>query len=126
MNITNDGKLHEIQFNDEGKRYFKNKKTFIKFNEPSLENDQNNQLMFICDTNEIVIIRSGFVKMKQHYIEKELTTGFYNNQYISSEITTFTNKYDYSDEKINLNYDILIDDEVIGNYEMEVRIKGAG
>lgn len=124
MNIFNDGQKHEVQFFEEGKRYFKNDKAFIKFKEPTMKEDQYNQLMFICDNKEIVIIRNGMVRMKQKYIEHELTTGFFNNQYVQSEITTFTNEYHYSDNNIFLNYDILFDDNVIGNYQMEVSIKG--
>ncbi len=126
MNITNDGQNHEIEFNEQGKRYYKNEKTFIKFKEPSMDNDHDNQLMLVCDNKEILIIRNGSVKMKQKYIEKELTRGYYNNDYMSSEITTYTNKYQFTDENIYLNYDILFDDDVIGNYQMEVYIKGVG
>ncbi|QVK17877.1 DUF1934 domain-containing protein [Mycoplasmatota bacterium] len=124
MNIINEGQKHEIQFNEIGKRYVMNKKTFIKFKEPSMENNKYNQLMLICDEKQIVIIRNGSVRMKQPYIEKELTKGFYNNEYVSSEITTFTNQYDFSDENIYLDYDILFDDHVVGNYQMQVYIKG--
>ncbi len=126
MNINNDGQNHEIQFHELGKRYHKNKKTFIRFKEPALDGDKYNQLMFICDNNEIIIIRNGFVNMKQPYIENKLTNGFYNNEYMSSEITTFTNKYRFSDEFILLNYDIVFDKDIIGSYQMEVKIKGVG
>ncbi len=124
MNITNDDQKYEIQFYEKGKRYIKNKKTFIKFKEPAMDNNEYNNLMFICDPDQIVIIRSGQVQMKQKYIENEHTTGYYNNEYISSEITAFTNKYDFTDQGIYLNYDIILDNNVIGNYQMEVSIKG--
>lgn len=126
MNINNNGKIHEIQFQDLGKRYIKNQKTYIRLKEPLMEETNYNQLMLICDKTEIVIIRSGFVKMKQPYKENEITKGFYTNKYISSEITTYTKKYDYFDDKIFLDYDILYDNDVIGNYQMEVNIKGVG
>lgn len=124
MNITNDEKKYEVQFSENGKRYYKNKKTFICFREPLMEENKYNHLLFICDKDEIQIIRNGHVRMKQKYRENQKTCGYYYNDYIHSEITTYTNKYEYNDEIIYLNYDILIDNNIIGNYEMKVLIKG--
>ncbi len=126
MNINNNGKSHEIQFQDLGQRYIKNQKTYIRLKEPLMEETKFNQLMLVCDNSEIVIIRSGFVKMKQVYKENETTIGYYTNDYISSEITTFTKRYAFFNDKILLNYDIVFDNDVIGNYQMEVQMKGVG
>lgn len=124
MNITNDEKKYEVQFNENGKRYYRNEKIFISFKEPLMEEDKYNHLLFICDKDELQIIRNGHVQMKQKYRENETTYGYYNNEYLHSEIATFTNRYEYNNDIIYLNYDILIDNNIIGNYEMKVMIKG--
>lgn len=124
MNIINDEKQYEVQFFENGNRYYKNEKIFISFREPLMEEEKYNNLLFICDKDEIQIIRSGNVRMKQKYKENEQTIGYFNNEYISSEIIAYTNKYEYSEDNIYLNYDILLDNNVIGNYQMEVLIRG--
>jgi len=124
MNIKNDKKKYEVQFFENGNRYYKNQKTYITFKEPLFEDKKYNNLLFICDKEEMQIIRSGHVRMRQKYIENEQTIGYYNNELISSEITAYTNKYEYNNGNIVLDYDILLDENVIGNYQMEVLIKG--
>lgn len=126
MNINNQGEKYTVQFDEIGKRYFRNKKTFIRMKEPMINENKSNNLILICDHNEIIIIRNGFVSMKQAYKEKEYTIGRYENSQVSSEITTYTNRYQYSKNCILLNYDILIEKEIIGNYQMEINIKGEG
>jgi uncharacterized beta-barrel protein YwiB (DUF1934 family) len=124
MNINNDDQKYEVQFSEQGKRYYKNQKTFIKFKEPLMHELEYNQLTLICAEDEMQIIRNGHVRMKQKYKENEQTVGYYNNDNLFSEIIAYTNKYDYSNENIYLNYDIILDNNIIGNYQMEVNIKG--
>lgn len=124
MVINNQGQKMEIQFYEEGTRYLHNQKTFIRCKEPIMNSPDYNQLTLICDNKEIVVVRSGFVKMRQKFIENEYTSGFFKNEYISSEITAYTNKYCYTDDNIYLNYDIILDNTIISNYQMNVSIQG--
>lgn len=123
MNIDNEGQQYVIQFNESGKLYLKNQKTYLLFKEPSMENQDFNDLTLICDKDEMVIIRYGFVNMKQNYRLNQFTTGLYKNKFITSNITTFTKEYNFTKDNIYLNYDIILNDEIIGNYKMDIDIK---
>jgi uncharacterized beta-barrel protein YwiB (DUF1934 family) len=124
MNINNNDIKQTVEFNNIGKRYIKNNKTFLMFKEPLYEENKDNDLLIICDKNEIVINRSGFINMKQRFKVNEKTIGIYKNEYINSELSTFTNKYDFNNNNIVLDYNIINEEEIIGNYILEIKIKG--
>jgi uncharacterized beta-barrel protein YwiB (DUF1934 family) len=127
MQIEQEGNPHVVEFHDLGKRFSKNNKVYLRFKEPIMEeNNKYNDIALVCDDNDMTIMRSGSVNMNQKFIKNQVTQGTYKNQYITTEINTYTHDYSFNDNKLRLDYDMLIEGNVVGNYQMEIRIKGVG
>jgi uncharacterized beta-barrel protein YwiB (DUF1934 family) len=126
MKINHGNDQHVISFENLGKRYERLNKTFYKFDEPVMEENKVNHIIIGIDDQELTILRSGHVHMKQSYRKNEMTYGVYKNDYIFSPITNYTYDFKADDETIYLNYDMLNENDVIGNYEMKIKIEGVG
>ncbi|NLG81258.1 MAG: DUF1934 family protein [Bacilli bacterium] len=124
MIISHDTQKMEIDFIETGSKYHKNNKTYLKFKEPIIDTNEYNDLTLICSNDAITIIRNGKMRMHQHFYLHEFTTGYYTNEYITTEIKTYTNEYQFTNDFLYLDYDLYIEENKIGRYQMEVRIKG--
>lgn len=124
MTISHDTQSMEIDFIESGRKYQKNSKTYLKFKEPIMDTNDYNDVTLICSPQDLVIMRSGKTRMNQRFIMHEFTTGYYTNEYITTEIKTYTNQYKLTDDYVYLDYDLFIEENKIGRYQMEVRIKG--
>ncbi|PLT31660.1 DUF1934 domain-containing protein [Peribacillus deserti] len=95
------------------------------------ENDENgiiNTYVKFTDT-ELMLMRSGSVKMKQYFRENEKTSGYYESMYGRLEMLTDTKKIirewnePAKEGKLALYYDLSMQGNRLGSYQMTIMYK---
>jgi len=72
------------------------------------------------DNNSALILRSGGVKMRLPFQLGELQTGSYDTGYGTMMITTNTTQLQFEDGHFQVEYELLINEEVAGTYTLEL------
>lgn len=67
-----------------------------------------------------LILRSGGVKMRLPFERGELQTGSYDTQYGTIIITTNTKHLHFDDGHFQVEYELIINEEVAGTYTLEL------
>ena len=67
-----------------------------------------------------LILRSGGVKMRLPFESGELQTGSYDTPYGTLMITTNTKRLHFEDGHFQVEYELIINDEVAGTYTLEL------
>ncbi|QUG40453.1 DUF1934 domain-containing protein [Psychrobacillus sp. INOP01] len=67
-----------------------------------------------------LILRSGGVKMRLPFERGELQTGSYDTPYGTLMITTNTKHLHFEDGHFQIEYELIINDEVAGTYTLEL------
>jgi uncharacterized beta-barrel protein YwiB (DUF1934 family) len=67
-----------------------------------------------------LILRSGGVKMRLPFERGELQTGSYDTQYGTIIITTNTKHLHFGDGHFQVEYELIINEEVAGTYTLEL------
>ena len=67
-----------------------------------------------------LILRSGGVKMRLPFERGELQTGSYDTQYGTLMITTNTKQLHFEEGHFQVEYELIINDEVAGTYTLEL------
>lgn len=67
-----------------------------------------------------LILRSGGVKMRLPFERGELQTGSYDTQYGTLMITTNTKHLHFEEGHFQVEYELIINDEVAGTYTLEL------
>ncbi|WP_427138166.1 DUF1934 domain-containing protein [Psychrobacillus psychrodurans] len=67
-----------------------------------------------------LILRSGGVKMRLPFERGELQTGSYDTQYGTLIITTNTKHLHFDDGHFQVEYELIINEEVAGTYTLEL------
>ncbi|ERJ12557.1 DUF1934 domain-containing protein [Haloplasma contractile] len=124
MKISQNGDTEEINFDANAKLLKKRDTYYLKFKEPVIDGPGYNDTLFIMTQDSITIERQGQVKMSQDYKINQHCIGTYKNNYIETPITTYTNAYLFNKRRLYLNYNMIINKENVGQYEMEVNFKG--
>ncbi|MEK4523268.1 DUF1934 domain-containing protein [Psychrobacillus sp. FSL W7-1457] len=67
-----------------------------------------------------LILRSGGVKMRLPFQRGEQQTGSYDTGYGTFMITTNTKKLQFTDGQFLVHYELIVDEEVVGTYKLEL------
>jgi uncharacterized beta-barrel protein YwiB (DUF1934 family) len=124
MKMTQNKEEQIVEFESVGKRYFKEKSIYLIFEEPVMEMNTSNRVTCIVNSDQLTIIRKGFIEMSQLFHINDVTIGSFQNQYGKIETKVYTKYFHYLDEEIKLDYDMIYDDEIVGHYKLVIQIKG--
>ncbi|TQR21376.1 DUF1934 domain-containing protein [Psychrobacillus vulpis] len=72
------------------------------------------------NSESALIIRSGGVKMRLPFFKGELQTGSYDSGYGTMMITTNTKQLHFKDGHFRVEYELLMNEEVVGTYTLEL------
>ena len=97
----------------------------IKGNQPYLvyeetQNDKAVKTTVKLNGDSALIMRSGGVKMRLPFVKEELQTGSYDPGYGTIMITTNTKQLQFEDGNFRVEYELLINEEVVGTYTLEL------
>lgn len=67
-----------------------------------------------------LVLRSGGVKMRLPFEREQLQTGSYDTPYGTLMITTNTKQLHFEDGHFQVEYELIINDEVAGTYTLEL------
>ncbi|MFF2753373.1 DUF1934 domain-containing protein [Psychrobacillus sp. NPDC058041] len=97
----------------------------LKGNQPYLvyeevQDEKNVRTTLKLSGKSALIMRSGGVKMRLPFENGELQTGSYDTVYGTLMITTNTKQLHFEDGLFQVEYELLINDEVTGTYILEL------
>ncbi|WP_449538103.1 DUF1934 domain-containing protein [Ferdinandcohnia sp. Marseille-Q9671] len=116
-----------VAFDANGLYYIKGNNTYLQFDEKQ-ETGTVKTIVKISDT-EVLILRSGHVKMRQVYRKSEITNGSFQNQYGTYNLTTKTNNIEYKwynhsrKGSLFLSYELALQGEASGLYKISITFK---
>ena len=102
--------------------------TYIRYIE-HVENNGKINTTVKYDGDEMLIIRSGAVKMKQLYKIGTETSGSYDSIHGTLDLTTRTNKLEHTihpetnEETFHVSYNLFLQHENVGNYSLTLTVK---
>ena len=120
-------KKENVAFETNGLYYLKGNHTYLSFEEPEEVGHAKTTVKIAKD--EVLILRSGSVKMRQVFRKKETTIGSYQNQLGSFQLMTKTNNVEYkwfdSSKKgsLFLTYELTLQGEHSGRYAIHMQFK---
>ncbi|MEK4484558.1 DUF1934 domain-containing protein [Psychrobacillus sp. FSL H8-0484] len=85
-----------------------------------MQNEKAVRTTVKLDNNSALILRSGGVKMRLPFQLGELQTGSYDTGYGTMMITTNTTQLQFEDGHFQVEYELLINEEVAGTYTLEL------
>lgn len=116
-----------VAFDANGLYYIKGNSTYLAFEEKQ-EIGPVKTIIKISDS-EVLILRSGSVKMRQVYRKNEVTNGSYENEMGTFLVTTKTNNIEYKWYKnsqkgsLFLTYELSLQGEKSGLYAITINFK---
>ncbi|OCA81094.1 DUF1934 domain-containing protein [Pradoshia sp. D12] len=102
--------------------------TYIRYIE-HVENNGKINTTVKYDGDEMLIIRSGAVKMRQLYKIGTETSGSYESIHGTLDLTTRTNKLEHTvhpetkEEIFHVSYNLFLQQENVGNYSLTLTVK---
>ncbi|MFJ7970051.1 DUF1934 domain-containing protein [Psychrobacillus sp. NPDC096389] len=85
-----------------------------------LQNEKAVKTTVKLSSDSALILRNGGVKMRLPFVKGELQTGSYDSGYGPMMITTNTEQLQFEDGKFRVEYELLINEEVVGTYTLEL------
>jgi uncharacterized beta-barrel protein YwiB (DUF1934 family) len=125
--INDQNQKQTVAFHANGQYYIKGNHTYLTFIEPN-ELGEVKTIVKIKES-EVLILRSGAVKMRQQFRKGELAIGSYQSQAGNMEMLTKTNDieykfYDKSQKgKLFLAYTLVLQGEPTGRYSITITFK---
>lgn len=116
-------------FEANGQYYVKGQGTYITFQEPN-EQGEVKTIIKIQD-EQVLIMRSGAISMRQTHVKGEWTTGTYTSELGTFALQTKTDNvlFKWSDEKkkgqLFLTYALLLSEQEAGRYTITLNLKEA-
>lgn len=123
--ITQNHEQQVIEYFAFGKRYLKGKQVYIQFTEPVMENNASNQITWILASDHLTILRKGQTNMRQTHYLNQVGFCFYYTPYGQMEMHTLTEAYEYDGNALQLRYQLVFNEEIMGEYQLFLEIKGA-
>lgn len=127
--ITDSGENEDTKLTSDGTILRKADAVYLRYDEMLNDTDQVNTTIKIKD-EDITIIRSGAVSMKQRFAPGSLKEGTYESPYGPIQIATRTESMDFEwhensqEGKLSLNYQVLFQGEEAGYHELEIKLRG--
>jgi uncharacterized beta-barrel protein YwiB (DUF1934 family) len=127
--ITDSGENEDTKLTSDGTIYWKSDAVYLRYDEMMNETDKVNTTIKIKD-EDITIIRSGAVSMKQRFAPGSLKEGTYESPYGPIQIATKTETMDFQwhegtqEGKLSLNYRVLFQGEEAGFHELVIKLRG--
>ena len=101
-----------------GELTIKGEQPYLVYEE--LQNEQAVKTTVKLNNDSALILRSGGVKMRLPFVKGELQTGSYDSGYGAMMITTNTKQLQFEDGNFLVEYELLINEEVVGTYTLEL------
>ncbi|MFZ4453024.1 DUF1934 domain-containing protein [Salibacterium aidingense] len=127
-NIKQKGEQDQVSLEAKGEVYQKNNFTYVNFKE-DLDDIGEVSTVLKVGRQEITVIRSGSVSMRQRYLSGELTEGSYETPYgtLKTEAQTDQVAVIWSDSgntgRIQFGYDLTLQGSVAGRYDVTISIE---
>ncbi|RBW68674.1 DUF1934 domain-containing protein [Bacillus taeanensis] len=130
VTVIKDGKRKEKSVIEaKGTLYEKADATFIMY-EDELEVGKVSNTVKIVN-NDITIIRRGAVSMRQHFVQGKLTEGVYQSPLGTMGMMTKTKQINFHWNpkthfgKVDLSYELTLQDHNVGTHTVTLKMKGA-
>ncbi|RSD27173.1 DUF1934 domain-containing protein [Mesobacillus subterraneus] len=113
-----------------GRYYKKANSSYLQYDEVMEEGDVHTTVKI--SGNEVLIMRSGAIKMRLHFLLNKKTPGNYKTPYGLLETSALTKRLDlgYNDEKhegqVDLLYEMAIQGANAGTYHLTINFKEEG
>ncbi|WP_102348200.1 DUF1934 domain-containing protein [Bacillus sp. Marseille-P3661] len=126
--IRDRGRKEQVNLETEGTLYEKDNATFLAYKE-MMENVGSVSTIVKIKENEVTIVRSGGVSMRQTFRKGATTSGTYQSPYGTLEMVTKTEHIDYTyrtnskKAKLNLTYQLEMQGESVGRHRLTFLIK---
>ena len=85
-----------------------------------VQNEKTIKTTVKLSAESALILRSGGVKMRLPFQRGEQQTGSYDTGYGTFMITTNTKKLQFTDGQFLVHYELIVDEEVVGTYKLEL------
>ncbi|PEQ59387.1 hypothetical protein CN470_22125 [Bacillus cereus] len=127
--IREGARKETVAFEANGQYYVKGQGTYVTFQEPN-EQGEVKTIIKIQD-EQVRIMRSGAVSMRQTHVKGEWTTGTYTSELGTFALQTKTDNvlFKWSDEKkkgqLFLTYALLLSEQEAGRYTITINLKEA-
>lgn len=127
--IREGARKETVAFEANGQYYAKGQGTYVTFQEPN-EQGEVKTIIKIQD-EQVLIMRSGAVSMRQTHVKGEWTTGTYTSELGTFALQTKTDNvlFKWSDEKkkgqLFLTYALLLSEQEAGRYTITINLKEA-
>ncbi|PFJ17507.1 hypothetical protein COD67_08215 [Bacillus cereus] len=127
--IREGARKETVAFETDGQYYVKGQGSYITFQEPN-EQGEVKTIIKIQD-EQVLIMRSGAVSMRQTHVKGEWTVGTYTSELGTFALQTKTDNvlFKWSDEKkkgqLFLTYALLLSEQEAGRYTITINLKGA-
>ena len=127
MKVTQGLEVTETSYTTEGIYYKKNNMCFLFFDGINIDNNQITKCRLEFDAENIRIRRNGPIIVDQRYTINTLVDGYIKTPYGELNSVVKTHRYnieEYEDKlQINLDYDLIIANERVGNYKLIIQFK---
>lgn len=116
-----------VAFDANGLYYIKGQSTYLQFDEK--QEIGTVKTVIKISEKEVLILRSGQVKMRQVYRKNEITNGSFQNQLGTFDLTTKTNHIEYKwynnsrKGRLFLTYELSLQGEKSGLYKITITFK---
>ncbi|PEE30410.1 hypothetical protein COL24_03475 [Bacillus toyonensis] len=127
--IREGARKETVAFEANGQYYVKSQGTYVTFQEPN-EQGEVKTIIKIQD-EQVLIMRSGAISMRQTHVKGEWTTGTYTSELGTFALQTKTDNvlFKWSDEKkkgqLFLTYALLLSEQEAGRYTITINLKEA-
>ncbi|MED1556660.1 DUF1934 domain-containing protein [Bacillus paramycoides] len=127
--IREGARKETVAFEANGQYYVKGQGTYVTFQEPN-EQGEVKTIIKIQD-EQVLIMRSGTISMRQTHVKGEWTTGTYTSELGTFALQTKTDNvlFKWSDEKkkgqLFLTYALLLSEQEAGRYTITINLKEA-
>ncbi|HHY2674991.1 DUF1934 domain-containing protein [Bacillus clarus] len=127
--IREGARKETVAFEVNGQYYVKGQGTYVTFQEPN-EQGEVKTIIKIQD-EQVLIMRSGAISMRQTHVKGEWTTGTYTSELGTFALQTKTDNvlFKWSDEKkkgqLFLTYALLLSEQEAGRYTITINLKEA-
>jgi uncharacterized beta-barrel protein YwiB (DUF1934 family) len=127
--ITDGDQNQVFDLSTEGRLFRKASGLYLQFKEENQEVGPVNQIVKIGESGTVSVIRQGAVSMKQLFIEGEKTQGVYRSTFATMLMNTTTKQIniDITEKEglgsIHLSYQLHMQSEFAGNYEVTINFR---
>ena len=123
------GENNDIELVTEGVFYKDNSKYYAVYKETEMTGLKNTTTTLEIDSDKVSLIRNGAVNNQMLFIENKKTTSYYDTGYGDLIVGILSDRVDIDVDddggRIDIKYDIDINEEYLGNNKFEIYIKNA-